>query len=137
MADKGKRWKQGETEDRSPVGERKAAQVLVRKAQLKDIAPVLRSMPWRIIRAGLSRVRDIERFIKYYEMYAPLLAERKDALLKARDSGLFKAFELYASAESVEVEGIDREGNKRVVVVVRTHYWKGTFSPGQIIFTPW
>ena len=137
MANEGKRGKQSGAEPWLPVNERKVAQVMIREMELEEIAPVLMSMPWRMIRAGLSRVRDIGRFIKHYEMYAPLLAERKDVLIEARDSGRFKSFELRASAKSVEVEGIDLEGNRVVIVVVRKHYWEDVFSPGHIIFTPW
>ncbi|MDY6795967.1 MAG: hypothetical protein SWK76_11945 [Actinomycetota bacterium] len=115
---------------------RKRAMVAARRAQLAKIAPVLESLPWRRITAGYDRLKDIETFIKFYEMYAPLLEERKDILIEARDSGRYRWFDLHATADGLEVTGIDELGNRKVLFRIRKHYWDGEYSPTSPTFTP-
>jgi len=129
-------WKvRGESRRRSKA--RKDEHRAMRKAQAARIAPVLESMPWRKILAGHDRVNDIKSFIRHYGMYVPLLAEHEKALVNARDSGLYESFDLYASVKMIVVEGIDRRGNAKAVVVVGKHYWEDTyrFTPGN--YSPW
>lgn len=119
-----------------PGGERKAARAAARKAELSRIAPVLVTIPWRNIRAGYARVRDIADFIRFYEMYAPLLAEGEELLVKARDSGHYEYFDLRATAGGVTVAGIDRHGNAKVLLEIRKDYWEGEYPPGPGLLTP-
>jgi hypothetical protein len=114
MADRNSKHKE-EEQPLHPAWKRRAAKRAARKAELESIAPLLMSLPWRRINAGYARVRDIDTFIRFYEMYAPLLAEHEDILVKARDSGLYKWFDLRASARSLEVAGIDEKGNRKVL----------------------
>ena len=120
-----------------PAPSRRAGHRAIRKAQAALIVPVLKSMPWRKIAAGHDRVGDIEAFIRYYGMYVPLLAEHEKALVSARDSGLYVSFDLYASVKMIVVEGIDRRGNAKAVVIIGKHYWGDTFTfePGN--YSPW
>ncbi|MFW6113423.1 MAG: hypothetical protein ACOC78_00675 [Actinomycetota bacterium] len=129
--------KNGETKKtRSEREKRKAAMVAARRAQLFNVAPVLVSLPWRRISAGYDRVKDIATFIRNYEMYAPLLAERKDILIEARDSGLYRWFDLHAATDGLEVAGIDDEGNRKVLFRISKHYWEDEYSPTTPTFTP-
>lgn len=120
----------------TPGMDRKAARAAARKAELSRIAPVLVTIPWRNIRAGYSRIRDITDFIRFYEMYAPLLVEGEEILLKARDSGQFEYFDLRATAGGVVVSGIDRQGNAKVLFEIRKDYWEGEYPPRPPLFTP-
>jgi hypothetical protein len=117
--------------------ERKAARIAARKAELKKIAPLLRSMRWSRIRAGLARVSDIDSFMDRYEMYAPLLLPHRAILLQARDSGLYDSFELYASAEAIVVKGMAGDESAVTILVVKGNYWDNDISDGRQILTPW
>lgn len=121
---------------RHPAWQRRAAKRAARRAELERIAPVLMSLPWRRINAGYARVRDIATFIRFYEMYAPLLAEHEDILIKARDSGLYRWFDLRASARSLEVAGIDEQGNRKVLFEIRKDYWEEEHPPPGPFITP-
>lgn len=125
-----------EGQARHPAWERRAAKRAARRAELQSIAPLLMSLPWRRINAGYTRVRDIATFIRFYEMYAPLLAEHEDILIKARDSGLYKWFDLHASARSLEVAGIDEQGNRKILFEIRKDYWEGEYPPSGPFLTP-
>ncbi len=135
MKDNDNLW-QNREESRRRSKARKAAHRAMRKAQAERITPVLESMPWRKIMAGHDRV-DIESFIRYYGMYVPLLARHEKTLINARDSGMYQFFDLYASAKMIVVEGIDRQGNAKTVVIIGKHYWEDTFTftPGN--YSPW
>ena len=135
MADRESEHKERE-QARHPAWERRAAKRAARKAELESIAPILMSLPWRRINAGYARVRDIATFIRFYEMYAPLLAEHEDILIKARDSGLYKWFDLRASARSLEVAGIDKDGNRKVLFEIIKDYWEGEQPPAGPFLTP-
>ena len=135
MADGNDEHKQ-EEQARHPDFKRRAAKRAARRAELDRIAPVLMSLPWRRINAGYARVRDIATFIRFYEMYAPLLAEQEDILIKARDSGLYKWFDLHASARGLEVAGIDEEGNRKILFEIRKDYWEGEHPPAGPFLTP-
>ena len=115
---------------------RRARKRAARQAELERIAPLLLSLPWRRINAGYARVRDIATFIRFYEMYAPLLAEREDILIKARDSGLYKWFDLRASAHSLEVAGLDQKGKRKVLFEIRKDYWEEEQPPRGPAITP-
>jgi hypothetical protein len=119
-----------------PTWARRAAKRAARRAELQNIAPILMSLPWRRINAGYTRVRDMATFIKFYEMYAPLLAGYKDILIEARDSGLYKWFDLHASVQSLEVAGIDEDGHRKVLFEIRKDYWEGEHPPAGPFFTP-
>jgi DNA repair photolyase len=119
-----------------PPQERKAAKAAARKEELANVAPVLITLPWRNIRAGYARVRDIGDFIRFYEMYAPLLAEAKEMLIKARDTGHYRYFDLYATAGGIVVTAIDKEGYPKVLFEIRKDYWEGEPPPGPPPITP-
>jgi|GEM_PF-3424316 len=135
MADRNDEHKE-EEQSRHPDWERRAAKRAARRAELERVAPILMSLPWRRINAGYARVRDIGAFIRFYEMYAPLLAEHEDILIKARDSGLYKWFDLRASARSLEVAGIDEQGNRKVLFEIKKDYWEGEHPPAGPYLTP-
>jgi len=121
---------------RHPAWERRAAKRAARRAELERITPVLMSLPWRRINAGYARVRDMATFIRFYEMYAPLLAEYEDILIKARDSGLYRWFDLRASSRGLEVAGIDKQGNRKVLFEIRKDYWEEERPPTGPLLTP-
>ena len=135
MADRNEERKQ-EEQALHPDLERRARKRAARRAELERIAPLLLSLPWRRINAGYARVRDIATFIRFYEMYAPLLAEQEDILIKARDSGLYRWFDLRASAHSLEVAGIDEKGNRKVLFEIRKDYWEEEKPPAGPAITP-
>ncbi|MBN2025198.1 MAG: hypothetical protein JW854_00345 [Actinobacteria bacterium] len=112
-----------------PDMERRAARVAARKAELAQVAPVLLSLPWRRIRAGYARIRNMEDFIRFYEMYAPLLAEVMEELVKARESGIYESFDLDASAGGLVVSATDRQGKTRALLEIRKDYWEGEHPP--------
>lgn len=107
-----------------------------RDGQFQEVVPVLLSMPWSKVVVGRARLDDIETFIDYYGMYVPLLARHKTVLVNARDCGLYRHFELYASAEQILVTATDREGNKKNIVAIREHYWEETFSFTPVNYAP-
>ena len=119
-----------------PGMEQRAARVAARKAELAQVAPVLLSLPWRRIRAGYARIGNMEDFIRFYEMYAPLLAEVMDELVRARDSGIYESFDLDASARGLEVSATDRQGKTRVLLAVRKDYWEGEHPPVPRLLPP-
>ena len=119
-----------------PGMEQRAARVAARKAELAKVAPVLLSLPWRRIRAGYARIRNMEDFIRFYEMYAPLLAEVMEELVKARDSGIYESFDLYASAGGLVVSATDRQGKTMVLLEIKKDYWEGEYSPTPRLLPP-
>ncbi|RJP29898.1 MAG: hypothetical protein C4536_11145 [Actinobacteria bacterium] len=119
-----------------PGLERKAARIAARRAELARVAPLLLSLPWRSIRAGYARIKDIDGFVRFYEMYAPLLAECIEELEEARDSGEYVSFDLHASAGGLVVTATDRQGESKVLCEIRKDYWEGEYSPGGAFFTP-
>jgi hypothetical protein len=116
---------------------RKAEHVVRRRAQHEEIVPVLRSMNWRRIVAGRSRIKDIDTFIAFYEMYVPLLATHEAALVNARDSGLYEGFGLRASRDRVAVSGMLADGSEVVVAVSAESYWEDLYSFRPYNYTPW
>ena len=101
----------------------KAAWIAERRRELKRVVPILLSMPWGVIKAGHKKVRDMSRFLDRYEMYAAVLAKHESVLAAARDSDEFESFELHASAGHVTVTGVDRDGNRKVLVETSERYW--------------
>ena len=127
---------EGKTPETPPLRERKAARAAARKEELASVAPVLITMPWRNIRAGYARVRDIGDFIRFYEMYAPLLDEAREMLIEARDSGHYSCFDLRATAGGIVVTAIDRQGYPKVLFEIRKDYWEGGRPLGPPPITP-
>lgn len=116
--------------DTVPPGmEQRAARVAARKAGLAKVAPLLLSLPWRRIRAGYARIGDMKDFIRFYEMYASLLAEGMEELVKARDAEIYESFDLFASAGGVVIMATDRQGKTRVLLEIRKDYWEGEHPP--------
>jgi len=109
--------------------EQRAARVAARKAGLAKVAPLLLSLPWRRIRAGYARIGDMKDFIRFYEMYASLLAEGMEELVKARDAEIYESFDLFASAGGVVIMATDRQGKTRVLLEIRKDYWEGEHPP--------
>ena len=130
-------WHRAREKARDAWEMRKSELVLKRRAEHEEITPVLRSMPWIEIVAGRSHIRDIETFIRYFEMYVPLLAQHKAALVNARDSGIYEGFELYASADLIKVTGVTNHGLKKVIVVVTEHYWEDLYTFRPHHYSPW
>ena len=130
-------WQQAGDRARGAWEKKRCDLVAKRKQQQEEIAPVLRSMRWRKIAAGRSRIENIDTFLKYYEMYTPLLAEKKDALVNARDSGLYQGFELFASAGMVAVLGVSPDGSRTAIAVVTDTYWEDSFVFEPHNYTPW
>jgi len=126
----------GKHADVPPGMEKRAARVAARKAELAKVAPLLLSMPWRSIRAGYARIRNMEDFIRFYEMYAPLLAEGMEELTKARDSGIYESFDLDASAGRLVVSATDGHGRTRVLLEIRKDYWEGELPPAPRLLPP-
>lgn len=115
---------------------RKAAKEAERRKELKGAAPLLLSLPWRRIRAGRARVRDISTFLKFYRMYASILGRYQHVLIRARDSRRYRYYDLYASAGRIEVAGIDADGDVQTLLVISDRYWEGEYSPAAPVFTP-
>lgn len=126
----------GKHADAPPGMEKRAARVAARKAELARVAPLLLSLPWRRIRAGYARIGKMEDFIRFYEMYAPLLAEGMKELVKARDSGIYESFDLDASAGGLVVSATDRQGRTRVLLEIRKDYWEGELPPAPRLLPP-
>lgn len=105
--------------------------------RIERVAPLLRKMRWRRIRAGHDRLRDIDAFINNYRMYAPLLAEKMMELEQAHGSEMFNEFDLYASARYIAVKAIDAKGKEKLVILIPKHYWDTIppFDPRR--HTPW
>lgn len=125
-----------ETPETLSPQERKAARAVARKKELEGVAPVLITLPWRNIKAGYARVKDMGDFIRFYEMYAPLLAEAKEMLIEARDSGHYRYFDLRATAGGIVVTAVDKQGYPKVLFEIRKDYWEGERPPGPPPITP-
>lgn len=130
-------WTRAGEKARDAWEKRKSDIVVKRRSQQEEIVPVLLTMPWNEIVAGRARIRNIEAFIRYYEMYVPLLALGRDTLIEARDSGIFKGFDLYASADTIVVEGIRPDGVKVTVVVITGNYWEDLYTYKPHNYIPW
>ena len=104
------------------------------RRDIDKISPLLRSMPWRNVRAGHARLPDIEEFLKYYEMYARLLAAYEEHLQAAMDSGRYRSFDLAASAPMVVIEGVDEDGNRETILMAVR---KEPFAFVPYNHTPW
>jgi hypothetical protein len=119
-----------------PAHKRKAAKMAARRAELEGVAPVLTTIPWRNIKAGYTRLRDIGDFIRFYQMYAPLLAGHKDILVRAKDSGKYEFFDLHATAGGIVVNGIDKSGRSEMLFKIKKDYWEDEYSPMTHFFSP-
>lgn len=115
----------------------RSERILRRERESGAIEPVLKSMQWSKIRAGLARVKSIDTFISRYQMYVPLLFPYQEVLVRAKESGRYKSFELYASADLIAVGGVKADNSKEAILFLRENYWIEDMTEGLKMFTPW